>query len=92
MTSIVDEYTNKHSHKEAAEKINKVCGTKHRDTEISGMKTGRRGVSSCTHFVMLNECLAKILEDAGYTYKGGVIPAKDWIELINKITPPEPKK
>ena len=93
--SIVDEFTSKYGYgnqQKAVDKLNNVCNKRLRGSELSAMKSGKRGVSSCIHWVMLNECLAKILEDAGYTYKDGVIPAKAWIELIDKITPPEPKK
>jgi hypothetical protein len=74
------------------DRLNMICGTEIRLQDISTMQSGKRNIPACINKLMLIDVLLTALEDAGMENAVFELSSDDYMELIDKISPPERKK
>ena len=92
--SIVDKWIERANEKygsrqEGIDKLNQVCGKKIRPSELSAMKSGKRGVPKCVYHMMLIDVLLTQLEKSGWENASLDMDYKEYTALIESILPPD---
>ncbi len=77
------------SRKKAIEKFNMICNKKIRESELSAFKSGKRRTPDCILWLMLNDIIIDVLEEAGWKNAVMELPSDKMIDLLNNLTPPK---